>query len=44
MSAGEEACNNSSRFKLLGGDFPPTFHVAVKMLQQIEKRRQLLHN
>lgn len=36
MSAGGEARSQSSTFKLLDGDFPPTFHVAEKMLLPIE--------
>ncbi|KAJ0946338.1 hypothetical protein HanRHA438_Chr01g0002881 [Helianthus annuus] len=34
MSAGGEVCNQSSRFKLLVGDFPATFQVAAKILLQ----------
>lgn len=34
MSAGGEVWSQSSRFKLFGGDFPATFHVATKILCQ----------
>lgn len=43
MSAGGEAWSKSSRFKLLGGDLPATFHVATNRLKPNQKERSF-HN